>query len=200
MRRRSRSDFDDIHESTRHRHRAKMQKNESSIAYSRRHHFGETPFAVIMVMFDLRCFLLRGIERVEQEWQWVSRRNQQSANAKMANSQSVSPRIHTNPFALMSYSNDEPSHESSGIAFNVSERRCYCWWCERCVAFNVSERRCYRWWCERCVRSTSRRDAATVGGVIDALRSAARRDAATVGGVKDACVQRLGETLLLLVV
>ncbi|TWU37741.1 hypothetical protein Q31b_45300 [Novipirellula aureliae] len=40
-------------------------KEESKIAYRRRRHFGETPFAVIKVMFDLRRFLLRGIEGVE---------------------------------------------------------------------------------------------------------------------------------------
>jgi hypothetical protein len=64
--------IDDVHEPARRRHRAKMQTEESKTAYSRRSHFGETPFAVIKVMFDLRRFLLRGIEGVEQEWQWVS--------------------------------------------------------------------------------------------------------------------------------
>ncbi|TWU35219.1 hypothetical protein Q31b_53150 [Novipirellula aureliae] len=66
--------MDDVHESARRRHRAKRKKEESSIAYSRCRHFGETPIAVIKVMFDLPRFLLRGIEGVEQEWQWVSRR------------------------------------------------------------------------------------------------------------------------------
>ncbi|TWU43399.1 hypothetical protein Q31b_24380 [Novipirellula aureliae] len=67
--------MNDIHKSARRRHRAKTPKEESKIAYRRRRHFGETPFAVIAinVMFDLPRFLLRGIEGVEQEWQWVSR-------------------------------------------------------------------------------------------------------------------------------
>ncbi len=41
-------------------------------AYSRRQHFGETPFAVIKVHFDLRRFLLRGLEGVKQEWRWAA--------------------------------------------------------------------------------------------------------------------------------
>ncbi|WP_146600389.1 hypothetical protein [Novipirellula aureliae] len=65
--------MDDVHESARRRNRRKRQKEESNIAYSRRRHFGETPFPVIKVMFDLPHFLLRGIEGVEQAWQWVSR-------------------------------------------------------------------------------------------------------------------------------
>ncbi|TWU33661.1 hypothetical protein Q31b_57180 [Novipirellula aureliae] len=65
--------MDDIHKSARRRHRAKRPKEESKIAYRRRRHFSETPFPVIKVMFDRRCFLLRGIEGVKQEWQWVSR-------------------------------------------------------------------------------------------------------------------------------
>ncbi|TWU39946.1 hypothetical protein Q31b_32620 [Novipirellula aureliae] len=58
--------MDDVHESARRRHRAKRQKEEeSNITSSRRRHFGETPFAVIKVILDLRRFLLRGIEGVE---------------------------------------------------------------------------------------------------------------------------------------
>lgn len=64
--------IDDPHEPARRRHRAKMKKEESQTAYSRRSHFGETPFAVIKVMFDARRFLLRGIEGVGQEWQWMT--------------------------------------------------------------------------------------------------------------------------------
>ena len=64
--------IDDAHEPARRRHRAKMKKEESKTAYSRRSHFGETPFAVIKTMFDLRRFSLRGIEGVGQEWQWMA--------------------------------------------------------------------------------------------------------------------------------
>lgn len=64
--------IDDVHEPARRRHRVKMQQEESQEAYGRRQHFGETPFAVIKAMFDMRRFLLRGIEAVGQEWQWMA--------------------------------------------------------------------------------------------------------------------------------
>ena len=49
-----------------------MHNDESKKAYSRRQHIGETPFAVIKAMFDVRRFLLRGIEGVGQEWRWMA--------------------------------------------------------------------------------------------------------------------------------
>ena len=49
-----------------------MKTTEAIAAYSRRQHVGELPFAVIKTMFDLRRFLLRGIEGVGQEWRWAS--------------------------------------------------------------------------------------------------------------------------------
>jgi len=64
--------IDDVHEPARRRHRTKMAQPESQEAYGRRQHFGETPFAVIKVMFDFRRFLLRGIEGVGQEWRWMA--------------------------------------------------------------------------------------------------------------------------------
>ena len=64
--------IDNIHEPARRRHREKMSRLESQEAYARRSHFGETPFAVIKAMFDVRRFLLRGVEGVGQEWCWVS--------------------------------------------------------------------------------------------------------------------------------
>jgi transposase len=64
--------IDDVHEPARRRHRARMEQPESQEAYSRRQHFGETPFAVIKTMFDVRRFLLRGIEGVGQEWRWLA--------------------------------------------------------------------------------------------------------------------------------
>ena len=63
---------DDIHEAARRRHRQKMQTEAAKEAYRRRQHFGETPFAVIKTNFDMRRFLLRGIEGVGQEWRWAS--------------------------------------------------------------------------------------------------------------------------------
>ena len=34
-------------------------------------HIGETPFAIIKSIFDVRRFLLRGLEKVRTEWRWV---------------------------------------------------------------------------------------------------------------------------------
>ena len=64
--------IDNVHESVRREHREKMDTESAKEAYKRRPHFGETPFAVIKSMFDMRRFLLRGIERVGQEWRWAS--------------------------------------------------------------------------------------------------------------------------------
>ena len=69
---RGREVMHDEHEGARRRHRQRMKTPEAQDAYGRRQHFGETPFAVIKVCFDLRRFLLRGIEGVGQEWRWAS--------------------------------------------------------------------------------------------------------------------------------
>lgn len=69
---RGREVMHDEHEGARRRHRQRMKTQEAQDAYGRRQHFGETPFAVIKACFDLRRFLLRGIEGVGQEWRWAS--------------------------------------------------------------------------------------------------------------------------------
>ncbi|MCM2375267.1 IS1182 family transposase [Aporhodopirellula aestuarii] len=69
---RGREVIHDEHEEARRRHRVRMQSEESQSACMRRQHIGERPFAVIKSMFDLRRFLLRGIEGVGQEWRWAS--------------------------------------------------------------------------------------------------------------------------------
>jgi transposase len=69
---RGREVMHDAHEGARRRHRARMQTPAAKAAYSRRLHLGELPFAVIKAMFDVRRFLLRGIEGVRQEWRWAS--------------------------------------------------------------------------------------------------------------------------------
>ncbi|MFC1758430.1 IS1182 family transposase [Planctomycetota bacterium] len=69
---RGREIMHDEHEGARRRHRERMKTPEAQEAYSRRQHFGETPFAVIKACFDMRRFLLRGIEGVGQEWRWAS--------------------------------------------------------------------------------------------------------------------------------
>jgi Transposase DDE domain len=69
---RGREVMHDEHEGARRRHRARMQTAEAQEHYSRRQHFGETPFAVAKTSLDMRRFLLRGIEGVGQEWRWAS--------------------------------------------------------------------------------------------------------------------------------
>ena len=63
---------DDIHEPARRRHRKRMATESAQTAYTRRSHPGETPFAAIKAAFDMRRFLLRGIDGVEQEWFWAA--------------------------------------------------------------------------------------------------------------------------------
>ncbi len=69
---RGREVMHDEHEGSRRRHRERMKTAEAQAAYARRQHAGEVPFAVMKVMFDVRRFLLRGIEGVGQEWRWSS--------------------------------------------------------------------------------------------------------------------------------
>ena len=69
---RGREVMHDEHEGARRRHRQRMKTDQAQEALGRRQHFGETPFAVIKVSFDMRRFLLRGIEGVGQEWRWAS--------------------------------------------------------------------------------------------------------------------------------
>lgn len=63
---------DDIYEAARRRHRQRMCSEQAKQAYLRRAHPGETPFAAIKAAFDMRRFLLRGIEGVNLEWLWAS--------------------------------------------------------------------------------------------------------------------------------
>ena len=48
-----------------------MQTEEGRKTYHRRMHVGETPFAIIKGILDVRRFLLRGLEKVQTEWCWV---------------------------------------------------------------------------------------------------------------------------------
>lgn len=61
----------DEHEGARRRHRERMREAESQERYKVRQHIGETPFAVIKVMFDFRRFLVRGHPGVQTEWLWA---------------------------------------------------------------------------------------------------------------------------------
>ena len=60
----------DEHRAARERHREQMNTPELQERYKQRQHFGETPFAVIKAYFQMRRFLLRGLEGVQAEWQW----------------------------------------------------------------------------------------------------------------------------------
>lgn len=61
----------DEFEDARRRQRAKMKQPESQNLYKARQHFGETPFAVIKACFNMRRFLLRGVDGVRSEFQWA---------------------------------------------------------------------------------------------------------------------------------
>jgi hypothetical protein len=69
---RGREVMHDEHEGARRRHRERMKTSEAQEAYLCRQHIGETPFGVIKACFDMRRFLLRGIEGVGQEWRWAN--------------------------------------------------------------------------------------------------------------------------------
>ncbi len=60
----------DGYEAVRRRHSERMQQEDAKDRYKRRQHYGETPFGVLKAALDLRRFLLRGIEGVQQEWLW----------------------------------------------------------------------------------------------------------------------------------
>ena len=61
----------DGYEPWRERMHAKLQTEEGKKTYHRRMHIGETPFAVIKGILEVRRFLLRGLEKVRTEWRWV---------------------------------------------------------------------------------------------------------------------------------
>ena len=59
-------------EDARERLRTRMQKPEKQAVLSSRSTEGERPFAVIKDQFGVRRFLLRGLERVRSEWNWLT--------------------------------------------------------------------------------------------------------------------------------
>jgi hypothetical protein len=61
----------DGHEPARARMHAKMLTEAGRTTYNRRMHIGETPFAIIKNILEVRRFLLRGLEKVRTEWCWV---------------------------------------------------------------------------------------------------------------------------------
>lgn len=61
----------DGYEPLREKMHAKLETEDGAKTYHRRMHIGETPFAVIKGMLEVRRFLLRGLEKVQTEWRWV---------------------------------------------------------------------------------------------------------------------------------
>jgi transposase len=59
------------YEPHRERHAQRMAQPEAQKKYAQRRHVGERPFAVIKHQYGLRRFLLRGLERVQAEWDWA---------------------------------------------------------------------------------------------------------------------------------
>jgi hypothetical protein len=49
----------------------RMSTKEAKATYARRRHVAERPFAMIKHHYGARRFLLRGLDRVRQEWQWL---------------------------------------------------------------------------------------------------------------------------------
>lgn len=68
----SRSVSRDQYEEVRERHASRMAGSESQPLYAQRRHAAETPFAYIKQQLGCRQFLLRGLERVQQEWRWLA--------------------------------------------------------------------------------------------------------------------------------
>jgi transposase len=68
---RARSVSRDVHEKRRERMAAKMAGEDAKATYRKRLHTGETPFAVLKQVMNVRQFLLRGLEKVKTEWLWA---------------------------------------------------------------------------------------------------------------------------------
>lgn len=68
---RARSVSRDVHEKRRERMAAKMAREDAKATYRKRLHTGETPFAILKQVMNVRQFLLRGLEKVKTEWLWA---------------------------------------------------------------------------------------------------------------------------------
>ena len=60
------------HDAAIERQRAMMREEQSQTKYAARRSVGERPFAMIKHGFGVRQFLTRGLERVQQEWNWAT--------------------------------------------------------------------------------------------------------------------------------
>ncbi len=61
----------DQYEPVRERHATRMAQPAAQEIYKKRRHAAERPFAFIKQNLGARQFLLRGLERVKQEWRWL---------------------------------------------------------------------------------------------------------------------------------
>lgn len=61
----------DIHEASREKVAQRMQTEEAKTRYKRRSWAAETPSGFIKRVMGIRQFLLRGLQKVKEEWQWI---------------------------------------------------------------------------------------------------------------------------------
>jgi hypothetical protein len=61
----------DQYEPVRERHATRMAQPAAQEIYQQRRHAAERPFAFIKQNLGARQFLLRGLDRVKQEWRWL---------------------------------------------------------------------------------------------------------------------------------
>ena len=61
----------DIHEASRQKVAERMATEEGKQRYNMRSWIAETPFAYLKGVLGIRQFLLRGLQNVRTEWQWV---------------------------------------------------------------------------------------------------------------------------------
>ncbi|HQZ69512.1 MAG TPA: hypothetical protein PLY87_30715, partial [Planctomycetaceae bacterium] len=69
----TRDEHEEARKRPRERHRERMNTPDSADRYKQLQHFGEMPFAVMKVCFDLRRILLRGLACVQAEFDFVKR-------------------------------------------------------------------------------------------------------------------------------
>lgn len=62
----------DEYEGLRQEMQGRLNGQEGKEQYKRRSHVAETPFAFLKAAMGLRQFLLRGLEKVEQEMNWAA--------------------------------------------------------------------------------------------------------------------------------
>ena len=64
----SRDEFEEVRERT----AVRMATERARLIYNERPRIAETPFGILKAVFGLRQFLLRGLEKVRNEWRWAN--------------------------------------------------------------------------------------------------------------------------------